>query len=75
MSYQPPRHTSAAQRADRILRSFRRVSYVRIDPAAGEATVVGIRHRLPVELRIGTDVAAVLRTRGIRTVVRHAEAS
>jgi hypothetical protein len=75
MLYQPHRHAPAAQHADRILLSFRRVSYVRIDPAAGEATLVGIRHRLPVEVKVGTDVAEALRIRGVRAVVRHAEAS
>jgi hypothetical protein len=74
MLYQPPRHASAANHADRILLSFRRVSYVRIDPAAGEATVVGLRHRLPVEVRVSIDVAEALRSRGVR-VVRHAVAS
>lgn len=75
MLHQPTRHAPAAEQADRILVSFRHVSYVRIDSAAATAIVVGIRHRLPVEVPVPVAVAEALRARGVPAVVRTRVAS
>lgn len=75
MLHQPTRHLAAADHATRILSSFRRVSYVRIDAAAGRAVVVGIRHRLPVEVTVPVEVAEAMRARGIPCTIRGTLAS
>jgi ABC-type taurine transport system ATPase subunit len=69
----PTEHTSPDVAASRLLRSFRRISWQRIEIADdGEcrAVVFGVRHRLPTRVQVPVDVALALRARGIRTIVR-----
>jgi hypothetical protein len=75
MLHQPTRHLAAADQAARILGTFRHVSHVRMDAAAGRAVVVGIRHRLPVEVGVSLEVAEAMRARGVPATVRRAVAS
>lgn len=72
----PARHDTADARADRLVRTFRRLSWQRIEVDAegsGRGLVTGLRHRLPATVEIPLDVALVLRRRGVRTVVRRVE--
>ena len=74
----PARHHSAETRADRLVRTFRRVSWQRIEVAAdgtGRGLVTGLRHRLPATVEVPLDVALVLQRRGVRTVVRRTGAA
>ncbi len=70
----PETSARAETAASRLVRSFRHVSWQRIEVDAGgrwqRATVVGVRHRLPTWVEIPLDVAAALQGRGVRTVVR-----
>ena len=72
----PARHETADIRADRLVRTFRRVSWQRIevDPdGEGRGLVTGLRHRLPTTVEVPLDVAMVLRRRGVRSVIRRVE--
>lgn len=68
----------AVAAADAIERSVTRLCWQRIElgPAPGghRARVMGIRHRRPVTVAVSLEVAAVLRQRGLRTVIRRVEA-
>ena len=73
----PARHESPEQRADRIVRAFRRVSWQRIEvdgAGGGRGLVTGVRHRLPSTVEVPLEVAMVLRRRGVRSVIRRVEA-
>jgi hypothetical protein len=68
----PARHDSAETRAERLLRTFRRLAWQRIEVApdgTGRGLVTGTRHRLPTTVEVPLDVALVLRRRGVRTVI------
>lgn len=68
----PARHESAETRADRIVHTFRRLSWQRIEvgpDGAGRGLVTGLRHRLPATVEVPLDVAVILRRRGVRTVI------
>jgi hypothetical protein len=74
---QPARHASAETRADQLVRTFRRVSWQRIelrDDGSGRGVVTGQRHRLPTTVEVPLDVALILRRRGVRSVVRRVDA-
>lgn len=69
----PARHESAETRADRLVRTFRRLSWQRIEvrpDGSGRGLVTGLRHRLPTTVEVPLDVAMVLRRRGVRSVIR-----
>jgi len=69
-----PRQQRSDEQADRVIRTFRRISWQRIevdDDGNGRGLVNGIRHRLPSTLEVSLDTAHELHRRGIRTVVRH----
>lgn len=71
----PSRHQDAETRADRLVRTFRRVSWQRIEldgAGGGRGLVTGLRHRLPATVEVPLDVALVLRRRGVRSVIRPA---
>lgn len=62
--------------ASAVEASLTRVCWQRIELGAaagghrGRALVMGIRHRRPVTVVVSLEVAAVLRQRGLRTVIR-----
>ncbi len=68
----------AVAAADAIERSVTRLFWQRVElgPAARghRARVMGTRHRRPVTVVVSLEVAAVLRQRGLRTVIRRVEA-
>jgi hypothetical protein len=64
---QPP-----AEQADRVIGTFRRISWQRIEvdgDGHGRCLVHGIRHRLPSTLEVSLETGYELRRRGVRTVV------
>ena len=72
----PARHHSAEVRADQLVRSFRRLSWQRIEvrpDGSGRGLLTGMRHRLPTTVEVPLDVALVLRRRGVRSVVRRVD--
>jgi hypothetical protein len=73
----PARHDTAEAQADRLVRTFRRVSWQRIEVTSsgdGRGLVTGVRHRLPCTVEVPLDVAMVLRRRGVQSVVRQVAA-
>jgi hypothetical protein len=65
------RHDAPADQADVVVRSFRRLSWQRIEVRAdgtGRGVVTGLRHRLPTSLEVSLPVARELQRRGLRTV-------
>ena len=66
------RHNEPAFQADVVVRTFRRLSWQRIELRAdgsGRGVVTGLRHRLPSTVEVTLPVAVELRRRGLRTVV------
>jgi hypothetical protein len=63
-------HGPAAQ-AEHVIRTFRRISWQRIEFDAhghGRGVVSGVRHRLPSTIEVSLETAYELRRRGVRTV-------
>lgn len=72
----PARHDSAEARAHRLVGTFRRVSWQRIEVDAaggGRGLVTGVRHRLPCTVEVPLDVAMVLRRLGVQSVIRRVD--
>ena len=69
----PEPNARAEAAASQLVRSFRHLSWQRIDVDADgrrRATVIGVRHRLPTWVEVPVEVAVALEARGLRTVVR-----
>lgn len=61
----------AVAAADAIERSVARLCWQRIELGRRpQAVVMGVRHRRPVSFGVTLEVAAILRRRGVTTVVR-----
>ena len=68
------RQHAPPSQADVVVRTFRRLSWQRIElhaDGSGRGLVTGIRHRLPCTLEVSVAVARELERRGLRTVVTH----
>jgi hypothetical protein len=68
----PSRQHGPAAQAARVIRTFRRISWQRIELDAkghGRGVVTGLRHRLPSTIEVSLETAFELRRRGVRTVV------
>jgi hypothetical protein len=68
----PTRHPDPASQAERVIRTFRWISWQRIELGAdgsGRGLVTGLRHRLPSTIEVSLGTAYELRRRGVRTVV------
>jgi hypothetical protein len=66
------RHNAPPTQADVVVRTFRRLSWQRIELHAdgtGRGFVTGLRHRLPSTIEVSLPVARELERRGLRTVV------